>query len=139
MASGAELMAKSPDPIDLYVGGRLRTARILAGLSQEKLGDALNVTFQQIQKYEKGTNRISASRLQTAARILALPVSHFFEDAPGGPSAFAIDPNVLSREEISSFLGSHDGTQLVRAFMTIPEGAARRRLLNLAKAMAEAD
>ncbi len=139
MTTNAELMAKSPDPIDLYVGGRLRSARILAGLSQEKLGDALNVTFQQIQKYEKGANRISASRLQTAARILALPVSHFFENAPGGPSAFAVDPKVLSRDEISSFLGSADGAQLVRAFMAIPEGASRRRLLDLAKAMEEAD
>ncbi len=132
-------MAKTPDPIDLYVGGRLRTARILAGLSQVKLGDALNVTFQQIQKYEKGTNRISASRLQAAARILALPVSHFFEDAPGGLSSFAIDPSVLTSDEISSFLRTHDGALLVRAFMSIPEGTARRRLLDLAKAMAEAD
>lgn len=75
---------KTPNPIDVHVGKRVRTRRMLIGLSQEKLGDALGVTFQQVQKYEKGSNRISASRLQGIARLLDVPVAYFFEDAPVG-------------------------------------------------------
>jgi transcriptional regulator with XRE-family HTH domain len=74
-------MAKIPNPIDKHVGARVRMRRVLVGLSQEKLGDALGITFQQIQKYEKGTNRIGASRLQEASKILGVPVNFFFEGA----------------------------------------------------------
>ncbi len=79
-------MAKSPNPIDKHVGARVRMRRIMVGMSQEKLGEALGITFQQIQKYEKGTNRIGASRLQAAARILAVPVNYFFEGASEDPA-----------------------------------------------------
>src|SRR5690606_13936188 len=78
---------KSPNPIDIHVGSRVRLRRMMLGMSQEKLGEGLGITFQQIQKYEKGTNRIGASRLQHIARILSVPVSFFFEDAPGGGDA----------------------------------------------------
>src|SRR5882757_2050353 len=77
---------KQPNPIDIHVGSRVRLRRMMLGMSQEKLGESLGITFQQIQKYEKGTNRIGASRLQHIARVLSVPVSFFFEDAPGAPS-----------------------------------------------------
>src|SRR5690606_29449067 len=75
---------KKPNPIDVHVGSRIRLRRNMLGLSQEKLGENLGITFQQIQKYEKGTNRVGASRLQAISSILAVPVSYFFEDAPVG-------------------------------------------------------
>src|SRR5258706_13748740 len=78
--------SRRPNPIDLHVGSRVRLRRMMLGMSQEKLGERLGITFQQIQKYEKGTNRIGASRLQHIARVLSVPVSFFFEDAPGAPS-----------------------------------------------------
>ena len=71
---------KQPNPIDIHVGSRVRLRRMMLGMSQEKLGESLGITFQQIQKYEKGTNRVSASRLQGIARLLSVPVSYFFED-----------------------------------------------------------
>src|SRR6201982_2792332 len=74
---------KAPNPVDKHVGSRVRIRRMMLGMSQEKLGDALGLTFQQVQKYEKGTNRISASRLQQAAHILQVPLPFFFEGAPG--------------------------------------------------------
>ncbi|MHA1554094.1 MAG: helix-turn-helix domain-containing protein, partial [Alphaproteobacteria bacterium] len=76
---------KQPNPIDVHVGGRVRLRRMMLGMSQEKLGDQLGITFQQIQKYEKGTNRIGASRLQNISTVLSVPVSFFFEDAPATP------------------------------------------------------
>ena len=74
---------KKPNPIDVHVGSRVRLRRTMLGISQEKLGEHLGITFQQIQKYEKGANRIGASRLQEIARVLDTPVAFFFEDAPG--------------------------------------------------------
>src|SRR5690606_34025694 len=74
---------KKPNPIDIHVGSRVRLRRNMLGMSQEKLGERLGITFQQVQKYEKGTNRVGASRLQAIASILDAPVSFFFEDAPG--------------------------------------------------------
>jgi transcriptional regulator with XRE-family HTH domain len=80
---------KSPNPIDKYVGSRVRMRRIMLSMSQEKLGEALGLTFQQVQKYEKGTNRIGASRLQQISDILQVPVSFLFEGGPAGPNAIA--------------------------------------------------
>ena len=77
-------MKKNPNPIDTFVGSRVRMRRLMVGMSQEKLADGLGITFQQVQKYEKGTNRIGASRLQQISRILQVPVSFFFEGAPHG-------------------------------------------------------
>jgi transcriptional regulator with XRE-family HTH domain len=81
---------KQPNPIDVHVGSRVRLRRMMLGMSQEKLGENLGITFQQIQKYEKGTNRIGASRLQHIARVLSMPVSYFFEGAPGLSAAAAM-------------------------------------------------
>ena len=75
-------MGRSPNPVDKHVGSRIRTRRLLVGLSQEKLGEGLGITFQQVQKYERGTNRISASRLQQASRVLGVPVAYFYEGVP---------------------------------------------------------
>src|SRR3954468_15383406 len=87
---GVSVMAlvakKPPNPIDRHVGSRVRMRRMMIGMSQERLGDALGLTFQQVQKYEKGTNRIGASRLQQIAEILQVPVSYFFEGSPGQTS-----------------------------------------------------
>src|SRR6478735_1360147 len=80
---------KKPNPIDIHVGSRIRLRRTMLGMSQEKLGESLGITFQQIQKYEKGTNRVGASRLQNISSILNVPVSFFFEDAPGEQSGQA--------------------------------------------------
>src|SRR5436853_4963170 len=79
------MVKKAPNPIDKHVGSRVRMRRMMLGMSQEKLGDALGLTFQQVQKYEKGTNRIGASRLQQISLILQVPISFFFEGAPAPP------------------------------------------------------
>src|SRR6516164_6330509 len=90
---------KAPNPVDRYVGGRVRMRRMMLAMSQEKLGESLGLTFQQVQKYEKGTNRIGASRLQQISQILQVPVSFFFEDAPNvkpGPMARNMPPRRLT-------------------------------------------
>src|SRR5208283_3719739 len=92
VAIGTEFVKKIPNPIDRHVGSRVRMRRVMLGMSQEKLGDALGLTFQQVQKYEKGTNRIGASRLQQISQILQVPVAFFFEGAPIVPGEFAPAP-----------------------------------------------
>ena len=126
---------KQPNPIDVHVGGRARLCRTSLGMSQEKLGEALGITFQQIQKYEKGTNRIGASRLQHIARVLDVPVSFFFEGAPGGDSAAAggEETNALMR-----LMSTVDGARLVNAFGRIQSAAARRKVAELAEIIASA-
>src|SRR5258705_5947562 len=101
---GFEMIAKkSPDPTDKHVGSRVRMRRMMLAMSQEKLGDALGLTFQQVQKYEKGTNRIGASRLQHLSGILQVPVEFFFEDAPNiNPSKNGMK-EVLSTAYVSEF------------------------------------
>src|SRR6059036_2438198 len=96
---------KAPNPTDKHVGSRVRMRRMMLGMSQEKLGDALGLTFQQVQKYEKGTNRIGASRLQQISLILQVPVSFFFEGVPG-PGGL---DEAASPEYVTNFLGSSDG------------------------------
>src|SRR6476660_9683849 len=78
------MSVKAPNPVDKYVGSRIRMRRIMLGMSQEKLGESLGLTFQQVQKYEKGTNRVGASRLQQISEILQVPVSFLFEGGPTG-------------------------------------------------------
>lgn len=128
---------KSPNPIDTHVGSRVRMRRMMLGMSQEKLGEQLGITFQQIQKYEKGTNRIGASRLQHIATILQVPVAFFFEDAPttptDTPAGFAEDrPGAY----VTSFLTSSEGLALNRAFVRINDGNVRRRLVELVESIA---
>jgi transcriptional regulator with XRE-family HTH domain len=132
-------MKKVPDPIDIHVGARLRMRRMLVGLSQEKLGVALGITFQQIQKYEKGANRVSASRLQELARILRVPPSFFFDGAPSGhaPAAGFAEPEADSYAV--DFLATSEGLQLNRAFALIRDPKVRRRILDLVASLAHDD
>jgi transcriptional regulator with XRE-family HTH domain len=133
------LPKKVPNPIDRHVGSKVRLRRMLIGMSQEKLGEALGLTFQQVQKYEKGTNRIGASRLQQIAQILNVPVEFFFEDAP-----HAVLPNqpVMGFSEapstayISDFLSTSEGVQLMKAFVSIRDAKVRRKLVELVNAIA---
>ena len=128
---------KKPNPIDVHVGSRIRLRRNMLGLSQEKLGENLGITFQQIQKYEKGTNRVGASRLQAISAILNVPVSFFFEDAPGsnpvGPEGFAEDNEATY---VVDFLNSNEGVQLTRAFTKISDPKVRRKIIDLVKSLA---
>ena len=129
---------KSPNPIDVYVGSRVRLRRMMLGMSQEKLGEHLGITFQQVQKYEKGTNRIGASRLQATARVLSVPVAFFFEDAPG-QAPVAGDQGFDERQPTSpivEFLSSSEGLALNRAFLRIADPKQRRKVVELVKAMA---
>jgi len=128
---------KKPNPIDVHVGSRIRLRRNMLGLSQEKLGESLGITFQQIQKYEKGTNRVGASRLQAISSILNVPVSFFFEDAPGSASntqaGFAEDNEATY---VVDFLSSNEGVQLTRAFTKIADPKVRRKIIDLVKSLA---
>lgn len=130
---------KQPNPIDIHVGSRVRLRRMMLSMSQEKLGDSLGITFQQIQKYEKGTNRIGASRLQHIARVLSVPVAFFFEDAPGGPGEASGMSEQSQTSHIVDFLSSSEGVQLNKAFIRIKNPKLRRRVIDLVRAMAGED
>jgi transcriptional regulator with XRE-family HTH domain len=131
-------LKKKPNPIDVHVGSRVRLRRTMLGMSQEKLGEHLGITFQQIQKYEKGANRIGASRLQQISGVLNTPVSFFFEDAPGAPSK---DHQGFSETEsanyVVDFLSSSEGLQLNRAFVKIRDPKVRRKIVEMVKALAD--
>ena len=122
---------KAPNPTDRHVGSRVRMRRMMLGMSQEKLGDALSLTFQQIQKYEKGTNRIGASRLQQIAQFLQVPVSFFFEGAPDAPAGGNGKLEAPSPAYVSDFLATSDGLALTKAFMRIKDQKLRRRIVDL--------
>ena len=126
---------KIPNPIDTHVGSRVRLRRMMLGMSQEKLGERLGITFQQIQKYEKGTNRIGASRLQNISSVLSVPVSFFFENAPG-PVAAPGTAESQSTFDMVGFLSSSEGLALNRAFVRIPDAKLRRRIVDLVRAVA---
>jgi transcriptional regulator with XRE-family HTH domain len=131
---------KAPNPIDKHVGSRVRMRRMMLSMSQEKLGDALGLTFQQVQKYEKGTNRIGASRLQQIANILQVPVSFFFEGAPHVPGqASGGMSEAPSPAYVSDFLATSDGLSLTKAFMRIKNGKLRRRIVDLVEQIAGDD
>src|SRR5713226_3104077 len=126
------------NPIDVHVGSRVRLRRNMLGLSQEKLGEAIGLTFQQVQKYERGANRIGASRLHELSRVLDVPVSFFFDDmdpvrAPAIPGGFA-EPPVEAFE--SDPMRRRETVELVDAYYAIDDAAVRRRLLDLARALA---
>ena len=125
---------KVPNPIDKHVGSRVRTRRMMLGMSQEKLGDALGLTFQQVQKYEKGANRMGSSRLQQAADILGVAVPFFFEGAVG--TTYKPDGSALSPAYIDDFVTTSDGLRLAKAFMRIPKPAVRRHIVALVKEIA---
>jgi transcriptional regulator with XRE-family HTH domain len=129
---------KQPNPIDIHVGSRVRLRRMMLGMSQEKLGESLGITFQQIQKYEKGTNRIGASRLQHIARVLTMPVSYFFEGAPGMVAALGADGlgEAPPTNYVVDFLSTNEGIQLNKAFVRIKDPKLRRRVIDLVRTMA---
>lgn len=136
---------KTPNPVDRHVGSRVRMRRVLLGLSQERLGDALNLTFQQVQKYEKGSNRIGASRLNQISKILSVPVSFFFEGAPLDASVsqehgLAIG---MAEEEQATYtadiMSTPDGVQLAKAFMRIRDPKRRRMIITMANTLADED
>jgi transcriptional regulator with XRE-family HTH domain len=131
---------KSPNLIDRHVGSRVRMRRVLMGMSQEKLGEALGVTFQQVQKYEKGTNRIGASRLQQIAAILQVPIEFFFHDAPrSGPERPPGFGEAEAATYVSDFLSSNEGVELNQAFARVADARVRRRIVDLVKAIADSE
>jgi len=120
--------AKPPNPVDVYVGQRVRMRRIEINMSQEFLGEQIGLTFQQIQKYEKGTNRIGASRIQQIGKVLEVPANFFFEGAPGGwegESSSQTSPALLE------LLGTREGQILINSFVRIRDAEIRRSFVSL--------
>ena len=130
---------KAPNPIDKHVGRRVRMRRKMLAMSQEKLGAALGLTFQQVQKYENGTNRMGASRLQQMSDILQVPVEFFFEGAPNASEPHGSNGSALSTAQIDDFVSNSDGLRLIGAFMRIDNAAVRRRIVMLVQEIAGHD
>jgi len=127
---------RDPNFIDVHVGSRLRMRRQIVSMSQEKLGELLGITFQQVQKYEKGTNRISASRLYCAAKVLGVPVQAFFEDLPNvdGNSGFGesgVDDTIMTS------LMNSEGIQLAKAFRDADSSTKRKLIATMARAIVD--
>ena len=122
---------KEPQPIDRHVGARIRHKRMMLGVSQEALGDALGVTFQQVQKYEKGMNRVGASRLQAIANFLEVPVSYFFDGA-GGQS----QRGSAGKDQVLDLIATREGIRLNRAFAAIKDARVRAKLVSMLEALA---
>ncbi len=133
----SERMAgKKPNPVDQHVGSRVRLRRMLLGMSQERLGESMGLTFQQVQKYEKGVNRIGASRLFQISKILDVPVQFFFEEAPhvGGRTTPGM-AEANSEAFILEFLNSREGLELNRAFVKIADPKVRKSVVDLVRAL----
>lgn len=130
------MSTKAPNPVDKYVGSRVRMRRIMLGMSQEKLGEALGLTFQQVQKYEKGTNRVGASRLQQISEILQVPVSFLFDGGPSGLVNAEGFSEGGSPSYVSDFLATAEGLALTRAFTRIPDAKMRRGIVDLVEQIA---
>lgn len=134
-----------PSPIDVHVGTRVRLRRTLLGMSQEKLGEALGLTFQQVQKYERGVNRIGASRLFDLARVLDVPIGFFFDDMPdamGGSGALRARLGGFAEQQEGfedDTLHKRETLELVRAYYRITEPAVRKRVFDLIKSLAPTD
>lgn len=129
---------RSASPIDLHVGTRIRMRRLLMNMSQEKLGDSLGVTFQQVQKYERGTNRVGASRLWDISRVLDVPVS-FFYDGLDNNFEYTQAAEYDQMPIIYDFINSSDGVAFAKAVAQIKNKAVRRQLLELARSLADDD
>ena len=138
-------MKKAPNPIDKHVGSRVRMRRVLLGMSQEKLGEALGLTFQQVQKYEKGTNRIGASRLQQISKTLDVTPGYFFEGAPAfdedltQPGGTGGGVSEAGSSYVVDFLSTAEGLLLNRAFVRIKNAKLRKRVIDLISTMADED
>ncbi|WVT76292.1 helix-turn-helix transcriptional regulator (plasmid) [Sinorhizobium chiapasense] len=126
---------KAPNAIDVHVGSRISMQRRVKGMSQTTLAEGLGITFQQVQKYEKGTNRVGSSRLQAIANILGVPVSFFFEEG-SGVFADPQGPDMRASDEITQFLTSAEGVALNRAFVKIQDAKTRRKFVDLVKTLA---
>jgi len=133
----AKKSPRSANPVDQHVGSRLRLRRQVLGMSQEKLGEALGVTFQQVQKYERGTNRVGASRLWDLARSLNVPVNFFYEGLDGG----LIEGMAENSQEpiVYDFIRSPEGVALAIAVSEISDRSVRRQIVDLAKSIAKAE
>jgi transcriptional regulator with XRE-family HTH domain len=131
------MLKKVPNPIDRHVGSRVRMRRMLAGVSQEKLGEALGLTFQQVQKYEKGTNRISASRLQQISKMLGVPVAFFFDGAPTDEITGNGFAEASGTTYVADFLATSEGVQLTKAFVRIKSPRVRRRIVDLVESLGD--
>lgn len=130
------MSVKSPNPIDVFVGARVRLQRQVLGMSQGTLAGALNITFQQVQKYEKGTNRIGASRLQEIARILGVPVSFFFRDGDDLPaSTIGIGVPNVEVNSVMQFLANADGLKLNQAFIRIKDPSVRKSIITFIESL----
>jgi len=143
------LRSENPDPIDVHVGSRVRVRRNLIGLSQEQLGKALGLTFQQVQKYERGTNRMGSSRLFQIAQILSVPINYFFEEMPAGLLSTSLQPGFADNEQApiddapasnqnnGDILHRRETLELVRAYYRIQDAKQRRKVYELIRSMAE--
>ncbi|NLS07091.1 helix-turn-helix transcriptional regulator [Rhizobium sp. P32RR-XVIII] len=131
--------AKTPNAIDVHVGSRVRTRRLLLGLSQVQLAEQIGVTFQQVQKYEKGMNRIGASRLLKIAEVLSVPPSFLFQQDGASPRRLDGDETPDSADPVGEFLRSKEGLALNQAYLKITDAKVREKVLSLVKAMAAAE
>jgi transcriptional regulator with XRE-family HTH domain len=130
MAKASKGGSRGTTPVDIHVGQKIRTRRNLLGLSQTELADAAGITFQQVQKYEKGSNRVGAGRLQQFSEALGVPPSYFFEGLPTvGKKQPAPQEGELSESAIVSFLGTREGAALVRAFMAVKQKPVRQSII----------
>jgi transcriptional regulator with XRE-family HTH domain len=127
---------RDPNFVDRHVGNRVRMRRLLVGMSQEKLGELLGITFQQVQKYEKGSNRVSASRLYQISRVLGVPVQYFYDELKedNGPTGFAESEGA---DAIAGALQSPDGVQIARIFSETTDPDKRKLILNAVKLLAD--
>jgi transcriptional regulator with XRE-family HTH domain len=137
-----ERHARRPNPVDVHVGSRVRLRRMLLGMSQEKLGEFLGLTFQQVQKYEKGVNRVGASRLYDLSQVLGVPVQYFYDELQ--PAAIGGDPGAGLAEQpgetyVVEFLGSRDGMELNKSFVKISDPKVRRAIIELVRSVAPDD
>lgn len=136
--------SRRPNPVDIHVGGRVRFRRMLLGMSQEKLGERLGLTFQQVQKYEKGVNRIGASRLFDLSQVLQVPIQFFYEEAPGtleqaGTGHAGGFAERSGESYIVEFLNTRDGLELNKAFVRIHDIKVRRSIVDLVRSLAGDD
>ena len=132
-----DVSPKSPNPVDLHVGGRVRMRRKMLGVSQERLAEALGLTFQQVQKYERGANRISASKLYEIARFLSAPIAYFFEGLGDPAVSGSVGADDASEQHVHGFLMTSEGLELAAAFPRITRARLRRRILDLVRALAD--
>jgi transcriptional regulator with XRE-family HTH domain len=126
----------APTLTDRHVGRRVRMRRLMLAMSQEKLGAALGLSFQQVQKYERGENRIGASRLQQISHVLQVPLAFFFEGAPNASTPHDSNGSALSAAQIDDFISDSNGLRLIGAFMRIDNAAVRRRIVMLVQEIA---